>query len=88
MADNYATTQPPQVAVPRVGTLGPAIWTYTSVDVDSDVNASGYFSNGVDLGMQVGDIIFVHDTATPKSSVHYVVSITGTTVVCGFAAVA
>jgi len=31
--------------------------------VDSDVDAAGYFTNGDALGMNVGDVVHVFDTA-------------------------
>lgn len=67
----YVTTNPPQTLIPSVGAR-PALWTYESADVDSAVNATDYFTNGSDLGMKVGDPVFVYDTTTPKVSVHYV----------------
>lgn len=70
----YSTSNPPS----KVGATlasGRNMWIYVSADVDSDVNATDYFSNGQDLGMKVGDIVFVVDTATPKTSFHYVSAI-------------
>jgi hypothetical protein len=67
----YETTNPPQLLVAAIGDR-PALWSYKDGDADSDVNASDYFTNGKALGMKVGDIVFVYDTATPKCSVHYV----------------
>lgn len=70
----YSTSNPPQLLVPSIGGK-PAIWSYEDGDVDSDVNATDYFSNGEELGMQVGDMVWVYDTTTPKCSVHYVSAI-------------
>ena len=86
MADNYTTANPPSLVSQRIGD-GPAIWIYKSVDVDSDVNASGYIDDGEALGMRVGDMVYVYDTTTPKGSVHWV-SAVSTTATLGFAAVA
>lgn len=72
----YATTNPPQVAVPSVGGQGPAIWTYTSADARATVNGADYFTNGDDLGMKVGDLVIVYDSATPLTSVHFVSAVT------------
>lgn len=74
----YATTNPPQVAVPAMGEKGPAIWTYKSADVRATVNGANYFSNGIDLGMKVGDLVIVADTATPLTSLHFVAAVTAT----------
>lgn len=57
----YATANPP---VRVAGALaGPSIWIYQDGDVDSDVDAADYFSNGDALGMAVGDMLFHYDTA-------------------------
>jgi len=58
----YATTNPPTQLVQGLAG-GPAIWHYSSADVDSDVDAAGYFTNGDALGMNVGDVVHVFDTA-------------------------
>ena len=58
----YSTASPPNCLTNRVGGGG-ALWHYSSADVDSDVDATGYFTNGNDLGMRVGDVVFVFDTA-------------------------
>ena len=84
----YATTNPPQCLAPQVGGKGPAIWTYESADDDATVNGAGYISNAGDLGMAVGDLVYVYDTATPKGSVHFVSAISSGAATLGFAAVA
>ena len=74
----YATTNPPQVAVPSMGEQGPSIWTYTSADPRATVNLANYFSDGVDLGMKVGDLVIVYDSVTPLTSLHFVAAVTAT----------
>ncbi len=74
----YATSNPPAKLVDTIGG-GAALWIYKSADDDATVNGSGYFTNGAPLGMQVGDIVLVIDTATPKGSFHYVASVNSTT---------
>lgn len=72
-----------------VGGAGVRIWSYESADDDATVNGTDYFSDAEDKGMQVGDLVVVYDTATPKTSLCYVNAIdadgNGTT---AFAAVA
>lgn len=58
----YATSNPPRV-IATGGIAGPSLWYYADADVDSDVDAADYFSNGDALGMKVGDILFHYDTA-------------------------
>ena len=74
---SYATINPPKLLLPRLGTDGVALWAYTSTDVHTDVDASDYFSDGYDLGMKVGDIVFVSkSSATIGTTVHYVQTVT------------
>ena len=83
----YSVSNPPQLLVPAIGAR-PAIWSYKSADDDGTVNGASYFTNGVTLGMKVGDIVFVYDTTTPKSSGHYVASVSGAAATTAFLAVA
>lgn len=56
----YATTNPPQLVAQPIA--GGSVWRYSSTDVHTDVDASGYFTNGAALGMKVGDVVFVVET--------------------------
>jgi hypothetical protein len=73
----YSQVNPPKCLVPGVGG-GPAIWAYQSTDVHTDVDASGYFTNGGVLGMKAGDIVFVQDTdtGTHNTTIHSVQAVT------------
>lgn len=72
----YATTNPPKLMIPRMGT-GTALWAYTSTDVHTTVVGADYFSNGDALGMEVGDVIMVSkSTATVGTTIHYVSAVT------------
>jgi hypothetical protein len=51
----------------------PSMYTYTSADAIATVNTSGYFDDLSDT-LAVGDIIFVHDSATPTMSIVVVLS--------------
>ncbi len=64
------------------------VWIYKSADDDATVNGASYFTNGVTLGMKVGDILLVIDTATPKGSYHFVTSVSGAAATAAFGAVA
>ena len=46
----------------------PQMWSYTSADAIPAVNTEGYFNN-VSQDVSVGDVIFVHDSATPTMSI-------------------
>lgn len=60
----YAVTNPPALKSPSPLTGPGQTWSYRSTDVATDVDASGYFTNGHALGMKVGDIVEVFDTDT------------------------
>jgi len=51
----------------------PSMYTYTSADAIATVNTSGYFNDLSDT-LAVGDVIFVHDSATPTLSIVMVAS--------------
>lgn len=84
----YSTSNPPALMIQRIG-AGPAFWTYSSTDDDATVNGSGYITNATDLGLRVGDMVYVWDATTPKGSQHYVASISAAgAATLAFAAVA
>lgn len=83
----YATTNPPALLADKIGGNG-SVWLYKSADDDATTNGAGYYTNGVPLGMAVGDIVFVIDTTTPKGSFHYVASVSGDAATTAFGAVA
>lgn len=83
----YSTSNPP---VLMSGPLtGPGrVWSYRSNDPKTDVDDTDYFSNGVALGMQVGDIVNVEDIDTSTAmSIHRVITLSaeGATVSAGLA---
>lgn len=72
----YATTNPPKLLAPGMGSGQPSLWTYSSEDVHTDVDASGYFTNGAALGMRVGDFVMVNKTtATVGATLHSVLTV-------------
>ena len=84
----YSTSSPPVCVTPRMGS-GPALWIYNSADVHTDVDATGYFTNGYDLGMKVGDMVLVGKTsATIGATVHYVQTVTAAAGTAGLTTVA
>jgi hypothetical protein len=84
----YNVANPPRLMVPAMNATGPQIWSYTSTDDDATTNGASYYSDGVSLGMRVGDIVLVTDTTTPKVSLHGVASVTATAATTAFGAVA
>lgn len=52
----YSTSNPPQLLVPSIGNK-PALWAYSSTHTSTEVLATGFFTNGLGLGMKVNDIL-------------------------------
>jgi hypothetical protein len=52
------------------GPFGMTIWVYDTVDVTTDVDAAGYISDGLERGMQKGDLVYVRiwTTAVPVAT--------------------
>jgi len=65
----YATSNPPMLAIPTMGGLGPQIWKYESADAIATVDTTDYITNADDLGMQTGDVIFVLDTTNSLTTI-------------------
>ena len=59
--------------VPRIGD-GPALWVYSNTDAHTDVDATGYFSDGDDRGLVLNDVMIVIDTDTSTITIHRVLS--------------
>lgn len=73
----YATSNPPVLQVQSIAQTNLRIWAYSSTDVATDVDASGYFTNGDALGLKVGDIMLVIDTDAPTVvTIHRVITVT------------
>lgn len=73
----YATTNPPQLVAQPIG--GKSLWIYASTDVSTDVDASGYFTNGYQLGMKVGDVMFVIETDNSYAQTTHSVTVVNST---------
>ncbi len=75
----YSTSNPPQLLTPSFTNASgeSSIWNYTSTDAAATVDADGYITNGVALGMKVGDLVNVIDSdASPVIvTTHRVVSV-------------
>ncbi len=41
------------------GAHGTGLWMYTSTHVQVEVDGTGFFTDGLDLGMNLGDVVFV-----------------------------
>lgn len=75
----YSTSNPPNLEVQSIA--GPRTWRYVSTDPSTDVDASGYFTNGYELGMRDGDQVIVVDSdSTHNQITSHSVKVTGTTI--------
>lgn len=72
------TTSPPRMIRQAPGG-GRREWEYESADAAATVAVSGYISDGGKYGMQVGDLVTVFDSATPKITTHQVITVSATT---------
>lgn len=70
----YATTNPPECIAQAIA--GPSQWVYVSTDAHTDVDATGYFTNGSDLGMKVNDFVYVNDSDAVSGTMHIVTAVT------------
>jgi hypothetical protein len=71
----YSTATPPQLLVPSLNDQSPSIWTYNTADAGTLVDDLNYFTDALDLGMKVGDIVFVQDTDTYLTTSHVVLAV-------------
>jgi len=76
----YSTSNPPKLVVQGLGGNGPNIWTLTGTDADTTVDGSGYITNGGNLGMKAGDLVFYTKTdASPIANFIFNVTSVSTT---------
>lgn len=81
----YSTSNPPTRVWGEVG--GNSGWYYNSADDDSTVIGANYVTNAQALGMKVGDVVYIYDSATPKLSVVSVTAVTSSGSTMAFGAV-
>lgn len=74
----YSTDSPPNVVSQGIGGMTKGkLWMYHSADVHTDVDATGYFTNGHALGMREGDVVLVVETDNSYAlSMHSVTAVT------------
>lgn len=70
----YSTSNPPKLVATGIAGYG-NLWHYSSADVAADVDADGYITNGVSLGMKLNDSVIVVDTTTPLTTFHRVAAL-------------
>jgi hypothetical protein len=74
----YSTSNPPYLIAGGIGEKGGNLWGYASTDDAATVNSANYFTNGLQLGMKVGDLVAVIDTdASPNTVILMAVNAVG-----------
>ena len=63
----YSTSNPPKLVQQPISGGAGKHWLYRSTDGSSVVAADKYFSNGYNLGLREGDVVWVLDTSTVVS---------------------
>ena len=58
----YDRNNPPMLFANGVGGAA-RFWIYKSADPIATINTAGYFTNGVELGLKLGDPMLIIDTA-------------------------
>lgn len=76
----YSSTNPPYVLASAPGNARKS-WGYNSTEGTTDVAVAGYFSDGWDRGMRVGDIVMHVSTGHVAIGPVSVATATGVTVV-------
>lgn len=72
----YVTTNPPVRVAGAIA--GPSIWMYShATDNSATVLAQDYFTNGLALGMKVGDLVFHHEVDALLGTWHSVETVDG-----------
>jgi hypothetical protein len=83
----YSTSNPPWLVTKAIGSTagapGRACWQYASTHVQAVAAATGFFTDGKDLGMTLGDSVYVIGSNTTTGglgpmSIHIVSAVTST----------
>lgn len=74
----YSTSAPPILITQAIA--GVRIWFHTSADATAAADASGFITNGGDLGMKVNDIVLHKDSTSDATALtmHKVVTVSST----------
>jgi hypothetical protein len=72
---------PPLLVSQGIGSTGgatPTVWLYSSTHINSGVDGAGFFTDGLGLGMAVGDSVIVQQSTGAGTSHHVVNAVTST----------
>ncbi|MFA7333357.1 MAG: hypothetical protein WC130_03590 [Kiritimatiellia bacterium] len=70
----YSVDNPPKLLSTLLAGNG-QLWYYEDGDDAATVAGAGYITNAKDLGMKAADLVIVHDTTTPLTTMHRVETI-------------
>ena len=75
----YSTSSPAQLIGQAIA--GVKFWFQSSADATAAADASGFITNGGDLGMKVNDVVYHKDSTTDATALtmHKVVTVNATT---------
>lgn len=68
----YSTSTPPVCVAGSIGNQAITTWHHTSADAGAAVDTDGFVTNGVDLGLKVGDLFVHRDSGTDVITSHTV----------------
>ena len=63
----YSTSTPPRLVSQAI--IGARTWYHESADATAAADADGFITNGVALGMQVGDIVIHRDITSTTTAI-------------------
>lgn len=72
----YSPSNPPKLQCPAMGTDQPQQFVYRSADNAATVAGAGYFSDGKERGLRVGDVVVAIATGNGATTMHSVTAIT------------
>ena len=80
----YSTSNPPALTswgplTAESTVLGGRTWHYQSSDSAGTVEASNYFTNAGQLGLKIGDVMFIYDSTNKITSVSHIITVGSTT---------
>ena len=80
----YTTTNPPQLAgwgplTSQSTVIGARLWVYSSSDSAGTVTAANYFTNAGQLGLKIGDILFIYDSTNKQTNTSLILTVGSTT---------
>jgi len=79
----YSTSNPPSLTsfgplTAASSVVGARTWVYSSSDSAGTVSAANYFTNAGQLGLKIGDLIFVYDSTNKQTTTSIILTVGST----------